>query len=82
MVYSDLLHTEVVPGDNAEGFLDGSEKDYRSSGLLSADCKVARFVGASSRDEDAKRGLQLTSGTASSLNPGMSRKMLKTAKVF
>jgi hypothetical protein len=34
LVYSKLLHTQIVPGDNADGFLDGKVEDYLSSGLL------------------------------------------------
>lgn len=78
LVYSELLHTEVIPGDDAEGFLDGSEKDYKSTGLLTADCKVSRFSGGVSRAETSESGLQLVSGTATS-TIGVSRKMLKVA---
>ncbi|CAI5953853.1 unnamed protein product [Closterium sp. NIES-64] len=42
--WSDLLQVMVVPGDNAEGFIDGSMDDYEVTDLLKADCKMCRFT--------------------------------------
>lgn len=80
MVYSSVLNTEVVPGDNAEGFLDGDVNTYVSSGLLQSDCKVSKFSGALSRNEDIIPGVQLATETATSVTLSIGRKMLKTAK--
>ena len=77
LVYSELLHTQVVPGDNAEGFLDGKVDDYLSSGLLKADCKVAHFKGTTERAEDSLGGVQLATSTISSASLSVSRKLLK-----
>ena len=78
LVYSKLFHTHVVPGENAEGFLDGKADDYVSSGLLKADCKVARFNRALHRAEGILRGVQLVTGKASSAMLSVSRKFLKS----
>jgi hypothetical protein len=77
-VYSELLNAEVIPGDDAEGYLDGSEVDYRSTGLLNADCRMARFAGMSARADNSRVGLQLVSGQATS-TMATGRKMLKSA---
>lgn len=65
--FSDILNTYVVPGDNAEGFLDGTVEDYRSSGLLRADCKFARFTRASFRDTETSKAIELTSSGVMSI---------------
>lgn len=81
LVFDKLLNAEVVPGENAEGFLEGKAADYKASGLLNADCKVARFTGAISRSADELKGVQLTSGEASSVSLSLSRKMLRKVVV-
>ncbi|CAI5469747.1 unnamed protein product [Closterium sp. Yama58-4] len=50
--WSDLLQVMVVPGDNAEGFIDGSMDDYEVTDLLKADCKMCRFTRAHAVDEE------------------------------
>ena len=80
-MFSELLNTEVIPGDNAEGFLDGKVKDYLSSSLLASDCKVSEFKGASMRSTGLARGVQVTSGSASGVSLSSGRKMLKRASI-
>ncbi|GJP67913.1 hypothetical protein CLOP_g24671 [Closterium sp. NIES-67] len=41
--YNPLLRANAVPGDNAEGFIDGTVEDYLVSGLLKSDCRFCRF---------------------------------------
>ncbi|CAI5507815.1 unnamed protein product [Closterium sp. Naga37s-1] len=62
LVHSDLLHEDVVPGDNAEGFIDGTVKDYQVSVLSKADCRFCRFARAQLVDEEMARALELTGG--------------------
>ncbi|CAI5470835.1 unnamed protein product [Closterium sp. Yama58-4] len=68
LVHSDLLHEDVVPGDNAEGFIDGTVKDYQVSALSKADCRFCRFARAQLVDEEMARALELTGGF---LHPGV-----------
>ncbi|CAI5536818.1 unnamed protein product [Closterium sp. Naga37s-1] len=62
LVHSDVLHEDVVPGDNAEGFIDGTVKDYQVSALSKADCRFCRFARAQLVDEEMARALELTGG--------------------
>lgn len=43
LVYDEILKVNVVPGENAEGFLDGNVLDYMVSDVFSYDCKYAMF---------------------------------------
>lgn len=43
LVWSELLQKNVVPTENAEGFIDGRPEDYKVPHLLSTDCTVSRF---------------------------------------
>lgn len=79
LVHDSLLNTDVIPGSNAEGFLDGNLQTYLTSGLLQPDCKVAKFTGAISRDENVISAVQLASETATSSSISLGRKMLKLA---
>jgi hypothetical protein len=82
-VYSKLLNAMVVPGDNGEGFLDGSEADYRSSGMLMADCKVARFARGQKLDRETSRAIEMSSVVTRSVGvSGLPRKMLKLFRAF
>ncbi|GJP52559.1 hypothetical protein CLOM_g11661 [Closterium sp. NIES-68] len=62
LVHSDLLHEDVVPGDDAQGFIDGVVKDYQVSALTRADCRFCRFARAALVDEEMARALELTGG--------------------
>ena len=64
----------MVPGDNAEGFLDGAVDDYRTSSLLAPDCKFGRFQREEYVPAGVAAGVQLTTSTASSVL--LNRKML------
>lgn len=66
LVYSKLLHAHVVPGDNAEGFIDGIVTDYEVSSLLHTDCQYCRFVRAETIDDETARALELTTTVTSS----------------
>ena len=47
LVYSSVIGEHMVRGDNAEGFIDGSEAQYRTSALDLSDC---HFCGAFQRE--------------------------------
>eukprot|EP00897_Mesotaenium_endlicherianum_P002551 jgi/Mesen1/2323/ME000155S01413 len=59
LVMDEHLGVRVVPGENAEGFLDADVEAYRSSSLLEADCSFSRFVRASVLDEESSRAVEL-----------------------
>jgi hypothetical protein len=78
LVYSKLLNAMVIPTENGEGFLDGNERDYRSSAMLAADCKVARFARVEKLDRETARAIEVSSiATKSTGISGLPRKMLK-----
>lgn len=52
LVYSPLIGAEMVAGDNAEGFIDGKETDYRTSAIDRADCHFCRFKREVVEEED------------------------------
>eukprot|EP00897_Mesotaenium_endlicherianum_P007512 jgi/Mesen1/678/ME000109S_10900 len=64
LVHSDLLGVEVVPGDNAEGFIDADVAAYKSSSLLSADCEVSRFARGTRLDSESAKAMELSKGTS------------------
>lgn len=64
--HDDVLGVDVVKGRNAEGFLDGEVEDYASTSLLKADCKVARFVRATAREEEMARSATASWGSVAS----------------
>ncbi|GJP66401.1 hypothetical protein CLOP_g23328 [Closterium sp. NIES-67] len=66
MVYSKLFNAYVVPGDNAEGFIDGTVEDYQVSSLLHTDCDLCRFIRARSLDDETARAVELSTTVASS----------------
>eukprot|EP00897_Mesotaenium_endlicherianum_P001504 jgi/Mesen1/1381/ME000013S00871 len=78
LVHSDLLNADVVPGDNAEGFLDADVAAYRSSSLLSADCAVTRFVRGTSLDSESAKAIELSKGT--SVSSGLAYRKMLTLK--
>lgn len=61
LVYSPLLNTKVVPGDNAEGFIDGRVEDYMVRDLFKADCAMCRFARERDIDEETARAMALSS---------------------
>lgn len=61
LVYSDLLKHDVVPGENGEGFLDGSAEDYETSSIFSADCTFSRFARAEKVDFETAQAIELNS---------------------
>eukprot|EP00271_Cylindrocystis_brebissonii_P015443 TRINITY_DN3833_c0_g2_i2.p1 TRINITY_DN3833_c0_g2~~TRINITY_DN3833_c0_g2_i2.p1 ORF type:complete len:321 (-),score=32.61 TRINITY_DN3833_c0_g2_i2:804-1721(-) len=60
--YNKDLQIEQVPGNNAQGFLDGGEPDYRTTGLLNADCHVHRFAFFESANGESSEAIGLASG--------------------
>ena len=58
--YSELLETEVVPGTNAEGFLDGDVDSYLSSSLMRPDCAESRFARANEVDSDTAKAREMS----------------------
>lgn len=60
--YSKLLNKEVVPGDNGEGYLDGTVGDYKTSGIFSHDCSVSRFAKLEVLDSEISFAMEATSG--------------------
>eukprot|EP00475_Leptophrys_vorax_P012252 TRINITY_DN18667_c0_g2_i2.p1 TRINITY_DN18667_c0_g2~~TRINITY_DN18667_c0_g2_i2.p1 ORF type:complete len:572 (-),score=-18.39 TRINITY_DN18667_c0_g2_i2:521-2236(-) len=63
--WSSLLQTMVVPGDNAEGFIDGSVDEYEVTGLLKSDCTLCQFSRAESVDPETRVALSLLGGGVS-----------------
>ena len=82
LVYSNLLGTKVVPGDNAEGFLDGTVEEYRSSAILLADCQVSRFSRSQQLDEETSLAIEMSTRKTQAVgSSGLPRKML-TLRAF
>lgn len=79
LVHSDLLKVDMVPGDNAEGFIGGVVEDYQVSAILRSDCKLCRFARATAVDEETARALAL-SGSATSSFSVTPRKALLTSR--
>ena len=77
LVFSKVENMLVVPGDNAEGFLDEDESAYRASAFLLSDCKVSRFNRANQIDGDR---VQMASLAKSVGEYSMSSKMLRNAQ--
>lgn len=73
-MYSSAVHANVVPGDNAEGFIDGTVEDYLVKDLLKADCNFCRFARGSDVDEETARAMALA--TAGRMGVSVSRKLL------
>ncbi|CAI7774199.1 unnamed protein product, partial [Closterium sp. NIES-54] len=63
--WSDLLQVMVVPGDNAEGFIDGSMDDYEVTDLVKADCKMCRFTRAHAVDEEMSIAMNMMGSAVS-----------------
>ncbi|CAI5513119.1 unnamed protein product [Closterium sp. Naga37s-1] len=66
LVWSNLFKTQVVPGDNAEGFIDGTVDDYRCTDLAHSDCAFCRFVRAETLDDETASAIELAAGVSSS----------------
>ena len=58
--YNELLETEVVSGNNAEGFLDGDVECYMSSSLMRPDCAESRFARANEVDFDTAMAREMS----------------------
>ena len=71
----------MVPGDNAESFLDGQVADYRASSILKADCRIARFVRAVRQDLETAKAVELASGAGAGIFSNAPRKMLISSVV-
>ena len=53
LVYSSLIRDHMVRGDNAEGFIDGNEAQYRTSALDLSDCHFcSAFQREAAREDD------------------------------
>ncbi|GJP57030.1 hypothetical protein CLOM_g16069 [Closterium sp. NIES-68] len=74
--WSDLLQVMVVPGDNAEGFIDGRMDDYEVADLLKADCKLCRFTRAQAVDEEMSIAMNMMGSAAGGGLPAAPRKYL------
>ncbi|CAI5950320.1 unnamed protein product [Closterium sp. NIES-65] len=68
LVYSELFKTYVVPGDNAEGFIDGTVDDYKCSDLTHSDCAFCRFVRAEGLDDETALAVEMATGASSSFS--------------
>ncbi|CAI5975632.1 unnamed protein product [Closterium sp. NIES-65] len=66
LVWSNLFKTQVVPGDNAEGFIDGTVDDYRCTDLAHSDCVFCRFVRSETLDNETASAIELAAGVSSS----------------
>ena len=66
--YSDLLATEVVSGNNAEGFLDGDVDSYLSSSLMRPDCAESRFARANKVDFDTALAREMSVTVAKTIS--------------
>lgn len=78
--YNQHLNKEVVPGENGEGYLDGTVKDYLSSSILSFDCAVNRFTKMEVLDSEAALAMEMGSGGVPSvLSDGASAVKLTSA---
>jgi len=77
-VYSPLLNTQVVPGDNAEGFIDGRVEDYMVRDLFKADCLMPLCKGeGGGRGDGAGHGLSSMISTQT-MGSMASRRLLDT----
>ncbi|CAI5506688.1 unnamed protein product [Closterium sp. Naga37s-1] len=76
--WSDLLGVMVVPGDNAEGFIDGGMDDYEVSDLLKNDCKFCRFQRAESIDDEMSIAMNMMGSAVGGGLPAAPRKFLDT----
>lgn len=74
LVFSKLLNTMVVPGDNADGFIDGVPEDYEVKDLERADCNLCRFARGTMVDEETTRAMAMSSVVTSSM--ATARKLL------
>lgn len=59
--FDDHLNVDIVPGENAEGFLDGSKENYESSELNRPDCGFSRFVRATKPDPESSLAVEKSS---------------------
>ncbi|GJP67914.1 hypothetical protein CLOP_g24672 [Closterium sp. NIES-67] len=66
----------VVPGDNAEGFIDGRMDDYEVADLLKADCKLCRFTRAQAVDEEMSIAMNMMGSATGGGLPAAPRKYL------
>ncbi|CAI7836440.1 unnamed protein product [Closterium sp. NIES-53] len=66
----------VVPGDNAEGFIDGSMDDYEVTDLVKADCKMCRFTRAHAVDEEMSIAMNMMGSAVGGGLPAAPRKYL------
>lgn len=79
LVWSEVLKAMMVPGDNAEGFIDGSVDDYKVSELVRSDCTYCRFTRAETVDDETSRAIEMAAGVSSSYSDNgrsYSRKVL------
>ncbi|CAI5469753.1 unnamed protein product [Closterium sp. Yama58-4] len=74
--WSQLLQVMVVPGDNAEGFIDGSMDDYEVTDLLKADCKMCRFMRAHAVDDEMSIAMNMMGSAVGGGLPAAPRKYL------
>ncbi|CAI5514792.1 unnamed protein product [Closterium sp. Naga37s-1] len=66
LVWSKLLKAYVVPGDNAEGFIDGTWEDYKTSELMRSDCNYCRFVRGTAMDDETASAVAMATSVSSS----------------
>eukprot|EP00271_Cylindrocystis_brebissonii_P015237 TRINITY_DN3750_c0_g2_i1.p2 TRINITY_DN3750_c0_g2~~TRINITY_DN3750_c0_g2_i1.p2 ORF type:complete len:101 (-),score=17.33 TRINITY_DN3750_c0_g2_i1:373-630(-) len=52
----------MVPGKDAEGFLDGTASDYESSWLLKPDCHFSRFARNEFPDPETVAAIEASGG--------------------
>eukprot|EP00475_Leptophrys_vorax_P025755 TRINITY_DN36015_c0_g2_i3.p1 TRINITY_DN36015_c0_g2~~TRINITY_DN36015_c0_g2_i3.p1 ORF type:complete len:440 (-),score=22.80 TRINITY_DN36015_c0_g2_i3:157-1476(-) len=76
LVWSELLQVMMVPGDNAEGFLDGGMDDYEVADLLKTDCKFCHFTRAQAVDEEMTNAMNMMASAVGGGLPATPRKYL------
>ena len=61
MMYNEQLDKDMVEGENAEGFLEGSVEDYvNNGGLASASCNFSRFARFEQVDEETAVSVEVS----------------------
>ncbi len=60
-MHNEQLDKDMVKGENAEGFLEGSVGDYENKGgLASASCKFSRFARFENVDEETAVSVEVS----------------------
>lgn len=77
LIWNPQISKMVVPGDNAEGFIDGVVEDYLVSDLIKTQCKFCLFTRGVDVDEETANAMALST---LGLNTFTSRKLLDASR--